>query len=121
MSNIRNDIRITINNLTVSYNDEGPDRALVSNRPNLRETSIYEDAERDLNAKILKVTMTIKDQFPELSKYLEEMPVTIPDEKDPEITLNILKTYYESLNSLLSKYKLEHPEIEEKTDQFGLI
>ncbi len=80
-----------------------------SDRQNLRKTTKYEDAERDLNAEILKATMTIKDQFPELSKYLEEMPVTIPDEKDPEITLNILKTYYESLNSLLSKYKLEHP------------
>lgn len=34
--------------------------------------------------------MTIKDQHPELSKYIEEMPVTIPNEKHPEITLKSL-------------------------------
>jgi hypothetical protein len=57
--------------------------------------------------------MTIKDNYPELSKYLEEMPVTIPVEKDPEITLNQLRGYYESLYSLLNKYKVDYPKIEE--------
>lgn len=68
-----------------------------------------EEIEKDLNAKILKVTMTIKEHYPELVGFLEEMPETIPDEKDPEITLKNLSAYYESLNSMLSKYKLEHP------------
>lgn len=63
--------------------------------------------EKELNSMILKITMTIRDQYPELSKYLEEMPVTIPDEKDPEITRTNLKTYYDSLISLLNKYILE--------------
>jgi hypothetical protein len=66
------------------------------------------ETEKELNDKILKITMTIKDQYPELSKYLEEMDVTIPDEKDPEITRRNLKTYYDSLNSMLEKYRLEH-------------
>ncbi|OFY93352.1 MAG: hypothetical protein A3K10_07065 [Bacteroidetes bacterium RIFCSPLOWO2_12_FULL_31_6] len=65
------------------------------------------ETEKDLNEKILKITLKIKDQYPELSKYLEEMPVTIPDKKDPEITLKKLRTYYESLYSLLNKYILE--------------
>lgn len=69
--------------------------------------------EKELNAKILKITMTIKDHYPELSKYLDEMPVTVPSEKDAEITLNHLQTYYESLNSILNKYKLDYPKIEE--------
>ena len=73
----------------------------------------YQSIEKDLNAKILKITMTIKDHYPELSKYLDEMPVTVPSEKDPEITLNNLQTYYESLNSLLNKYKVDYPKIEE--------
>ena len=72
-------------------------------------TSINGETEKELNAKILKITMTIKDKYPELSKYIEEMPVTIPDEKHPEITPNNLKTYYDSLNSVLNKYILEHP------------
>lgn len=65
------------------------------------------DSENEWNTKILTITMKIKDQYPELSKYLTEMPETIPDEKDPEITLKNLKVYFESLNSLLNKYILE--------------
>ena len=67
----------------------------------------HERLEKELNAKILEVTMKIKDHYPELSKYLDEIPITIPSEKDPEITLNHLKGYYESLSSILNKYKLE--------------
>lgn len=70
----------------------------------------FMETEKELNSKILKITMTIKEQHPELSKYLEEMPETIPDEKNPEITLKNLKEYYDSLNSLLNKYLEEHPE-----------
>ncbi|MDP1745587.1 MAG: hypothetical protein Q8L90_08420 [Bacteroidota bacterium] len=72
-------------------------------------TVINQEAEKDLNSKILEITLKIKDQYPELSKYIEEMPVTIPDEKKPEITQKNLKAYYDSLNDVLSKYLLEHP------------
>lgn len=75
--------------------------------------SDYEQIEKDLNSKILEITMKIKDHYPELSQFLEEMPVTVPTENDPEITLNHLKTYYESLNSLLNKYNVDYPKIEE--------
>ena len=70
-------------------------------------------SEKDLNSKILKITMRIKDDYPELSQYLEEMPVTVPSENDPEITLNHLKSYYESLISMLNKYKVDYSKIEE--------
>ena len=75
----------------------------------LDKTVINLEPEKDLNAKILEITMRIKNQYPELSKYLDEMPVTIPDEKHPEITSKNLKEYYDSLNLLLNKYILEHP------------
>ena len=75
------------------------------------KNTISDDAEKNLNAKILKITMTIMEQYPELSKYIEEIPVTIPNEKIPEITLDNLKAYFESLNAMLNKYKLEHPAI----------
>lgn len=82
---------------------------------NMENTNnINEQIENDLNAKILKITMRIKDYYPELSQYLEEMPVTVPSENDPEITLNHLRTYYESLYSLLNKYKVDYPKIEEQ-------
>lgn len=76
----------------------------------------YKNSVNELNSKILKVTMIIRDQYPELSKYIEEMPVTIPDEKRPEITLKVLRSYYDSLNTLLSKYILEQPENLNKSD-----
>jgi hypothetical protein len=77
-------------------------------------SNINEQIENDLNAKILKITMRINDHYPELSQYLEEMPVTVPSENDPEITLNHLRSYYESLISLLMKYKVDYPKIEEQ-------
>lgn len=67
----------------------------------------HEDLERDLNLKIMQVTTEIKDNYPELMKFLEEMPVTIPDEQNMEITLKNLKSYYDSLNSLLNDYVSE--------------
>lgn len=70
----------------------------------------YEEIEKDLNAKILAITLKIRKDTPELSKYLDEMPVTVPSKKEPHITLNLLKVYYESLVVLLEDYNLEHPE-----------
>jgi len=67
----------------------------------------HEDLERDLNLKIMQITTEIRDHFPELTKFLEEMPVTVPDEKDMDITLKSLKSYYDSLNSVLNNYITE--------------
>lgn len=81
--------------------------ALYEYNPELADAP--EETEKNLNSNILEITMKIKDKYPELSKYLDEMTVSIPDEKNPEITFKNLKTYYDSLNSMLSKYILEHP------------
>lgn len=64
--------------------------------------------ERDLNLKIIQVTTEIKEHYPELIKFLDEMPVAIPTEENKEITLKNLKTYCDSLNSLLNNYIEEH-------------
>lgn len=63
--------------------------------------------EAEIEDAILKITMKIKTDYPELSKYLEEMPTTIPDVKNPEINIKILQDYYNSLESLLKKYTLK--------------
>ena len=52
--------------------------------------------------------MKIQNQYPELSKYLAEMPVTIPDVKTPEINIKNLQEYYNSLLALLNKYTPNH-------------
>lgn len=80
---------------------------VMDSKPVVR-AEIYQDTEKDLNAKILKITLMIKEQFPELSKYLEEMPVTLPDHENPEVELENLKKYFSSLSAILDRYKLEH-------------
>ncbi len=66
------------------------------------------ETQNELNAKILEMTMTINEKYPELAKYLGEMPVTIPDVQNPEINIKSLRAYYDSLTSLLENYILEH-------------
>ena len=67
--------------------------------------------EKELNNDILKITLTIQEKFPELSKYIAEMPVTIPDIDNPEINIKNLKDYYDSLDNLLKKYATSHSSI----------
>jgi hypothetical protein len=64
--------------------------------------------EKELNADILKITMTIRADYPELSKYLNEMPVTIPAVSTPEMNNKILFDYYKSLESMLKEYSPSH-------------
>lgn len=64
---------------------------------------------KDLNAKILEITTLIQEKYPELSKYLAEVPDTIPVDISPEINSESLQKYYNSLDQILKKYILEHP------------
>lgn len=61
-------------------------------------------SENEFNTEILRITMTIQEKYPELSEYLEEMPVTVPAVMNPEINSKSLGAYYDSLNSLLESY-----------------
>lgn len=81
--------------------------ALYEYNPHNEEINV--EMEADLNAKILKSTMMINQNYPELSKYIEEFPVTIPDKKHPEITIQNLCSYLNTLNNVLNKYVKEHP------------
>ncbi len=67
------------------------------------------ETEKELNEQILQITMRITNHYPALSKYLEEMKVTIPNENKPKIDTTNLISYRDSLNSILDKYILEHP------------
>lgn len=62
------------------------------------------ETEKELNSKILALTTQILEKHPELSDHLDEMPLTIPNETNPEITVKKLKEYYDSLNLLLKKH-----------------
>lgn len=64
--------------------------------------------EKELNAAILDITLKIKGQFPELSKYILEMPDTIPNMENPEMNRKVLQDYYESLEIMLKDYAENH-------------
>ena len=64
--------------------------------------------EKELTENISKLTTTIRSEFPELMKFLNEMPETIPNVENPEITRKSLEEYYNSLENLLLKYAPNH-------------
>jgi len=66
------------------------------------------ETEAKRNAAILKITAIIQTEFSELVKYLNEMPVTIPDVNNPKISNVILEEYYNTIVSFLRKYKPNH-------------
>lgn len=66
------------------------------------------ETEEELNAKIIKITMVIQENYPELSKYLNEMPVTIPVDNHPEVNIKNLQKYYDSLITWFRNYVAEH-------------
>ena len=65
-------------------------------------------SEKDLNKKIMEITMLIQEKYPELSKFLNEMPATIPIEENPKINSENLQKYLNSLEDMVKKYSIEH-------------
>ncbi|MDI1232772.1 MAG: hypothetical protein PSX81_00665 [bacterium] len=63
--------------------------------------------ETEINAKILAILRVIQEKTPELMKYINEMPVTIPNEKEPEINARVLNDYYKSLSDMLSNQYIQ--------------
>jgi hypothetical protein len=57
---------------------------------------------------ILNISMEIRDISPELSKFIEEMPVTIPNLSKPELNVKNLTEYCDSLELFLNKYAVSH-------------
>ncbi len=70
------------------------------------------EMKHDLNDKILKITTEIKEYNPELLPYLDEMPITIPSDDDPNMTIQQLQSHYDSLVSILTEYKAKQPKKE---------
>lgn len=67
--------------------------------------------EKKINKSILELNMKIKEEFPEISKYIKEMPITIPDTENPKINSKILQEYYDSLIVIIKNYSENHNKI----------
>jgi len=72
------------------------------------EGTFDQTEEKVLNNKILALTLKISEEHPELLKYLDEMPISVPDENHPAVNLKNLQIYHDSLCVLFKNYKVEH-------------
>ncbi len=64
--------------------------------------------EMDWNQDILRITMEIDQKFPELTKYINEIPVKIPEKDNKRINTKNLEDYYFSLVDIVNKYSKTH-------------
>ena len=60
---------------------------------------------KTLLTKISELTRDIETNYPELYQYLDENPITIPNESNPKIDSQELQNYYNSLKDLLEKHR----------------
>ncbi|HKK11526.1 MAG TPA: hypothetical protein VJ945_01760 [Flavobacteriaceae bacterium] len=58
-----------------------------------------------LLVEISKLTRDIETNYPELYKYLDENPVTIPNMDSPKVDAKELENYLKTLQDLLEKHK----------------
>jgi len=57
-----------------------------------------------LLSEITKLTKKIETDYPEIYQFLDEIPATIPSEKDPDINNKVLRDYLESLKQLIKNH-----------------
>lgn len=61
--------------------------------------------ELELNEKIVELTNSIRKNHPELVKFLDELPITVPYQENPSVTIKALSDYYDSLVKLVKGYE----------------
>lgn len=66
------------------------------------------DYQDDLTQQILIKTEIIQKEFPELMKYLEEIPGNIQFKTEKNVNQKALKDYLDSLNNLIETYTKQH-------------
>ena len=64
--------------------------------------------EKEMIEAISRLTLEIQEKYPEMSKYIGEMPVTNPDKEHPGINSQILTDYYNELMAIMKRYASEH-------------
>jgi hypothetical protein len=60
--------------------------------------------ETELTQEILEITNKIHHQFPELSKYLKEIPLRMGTKEDNGISSQSLSDYYDSMFEVITEY-----------------
>jgi hypothetical protein len=60
---------------------------------------------QEIYKEIFQVQMEIQEKYPELMKYLAEMPDTLPVEGSVKVDSNSLMKYLNSLKEMILNYK----------------
>ncbi len=61
-----------------------------------------------LLAEISELTLKIENEYPELYVFLDEMPNTLPHEDEPDLDIEALQEYRESLKELIENHEKQH-------------
>jgi len=64
--------------------------------------------QRELVRDIQQLTNRLRNEFPELYERLGEMPVTLPDDPDPDVDMDALRNYLGSLRNILEQQIRAH-------------
>jgi len=65
-------------------------------------------SELELNQDIMKIILVIEEKYPELVKFMGEMPGEITEGGGKATNIKNLMDYYESLDALLKNYIANH-------------
>ncbi|GAA3560714.1 hypothetical protein [Snuella lapsa] len=76
------------------------------------------ESQKSLNDIIILRIIKIQEEFPELTKYLDEMPERFLSITGKGINNKELKDYLESLNDLLETYAKEHEQQYAKINRY---
>lgn len=68
------------------------------------------ESEKELNERIVQITNTILENYPELLPYLGEVPASIPNNQNAEMNQKVLKDYYDSLYQIVTNHEKNRPE-----------
>jgi len=63
---------------------------------------------QDIENQIIRLTLSIEVNYPELYATLNENPITIPTKEHPKMSIKIMEDYLESLKQILKQYTKTH-------------
>ncbi len=63
------------------------------------------DGLKNIQKEITQLIYTIESKYPELYRFLDEEPITIPNMANPEIDSKIMQDYLEGLKQIFEHYK----------------
>ncbi|GAA4273393.1 hypothetical protein U6A24_19515 [Aquimarina gracilis] len=66
------------------------------------------ETSKNLISEITKITTNIETNYPELYKFIEEQPITIPSSNNPKTDEQNLRDYLDSLKQLLQHHLDTH-------------